>query len=194
MNQILRIASLSLAAFLAFPTLYALPAMLTLPVGRRPGLTPLTIPQAAELLKASGKTGWDLVEAARLLVAERMAYCRRNSFDRYQRAFERGYGYCQQHAFALADLLTRLGFEARVVNALSNRFPNGAVGGHAWVNVSIDGQNSDVDSLWYDRQVGRLDFVSLTNVFEITPLFRLFAGWGSAVVNAHRYYRTGKDH
>lgn len=173
--------------------LYALPATLSLPSGPRPGLEPLTIPQAAQQLRATAKTGADLVEAARVLVAERMAYCRRNSFDPYVRAFERGYGYCQQQAHALADLLTRLGFEARVVHAFRNRFPNGKVGGHAWVRVVVDGEARYVDSIHYDPQAGAIDFTPLTQVREYTPLFRLLAGWGCIAVNAHRYYLTGRD-
>src|SRR5512139_276353 len=84
--------------------LYALPATLSLPRGRRPGIEPLTIQEAAQQLRLSGLGGPALVEAARRLVGERMQYCRRNSFDLYPRAFERGYGYCQQSAYALAAL------------------------------------------------------------------------------------------
>ena len=61
--------------------LYAIPATLTLPVGPRPGVKELTIQQAAAQLRNSGIKDWELVEAARALVAERMQYSRRNSFD-----------------------------------------------------------------------------------------------------------------
>jgi transglutaminase-like putative cysteine protease len=194
MKRFLKIFSISLMAFLGGPPLYALPATLSLPRGRRPGLAPLTIPQAAQQLKSSGKTGWALVETARALVAERMAYCRRNSFDIHTRAFDRGYGYCQQQAYALADLLTRLGFKAWVVGALRNKFADGRLTGHAWVRVSLDGQIRDIDSVAYDRQADRIDFTPVTKVFNYTPYFRILAGWGSSSVNAHHYYRTGKDH
>lgn len=193
MNRTLRTILLGGLALLAAPVLYALPATLSLPSGQRPGLEPLTLAQAARQLAATGESGWALVEAARALVAERMAYCRRNSFDPYPRAFERGYGYCQQQAHALADLLRRLGFDARVVTALRNRFPDGSVGGHAWVRVTVGGASREIDSIHYDRAAGRIDFTPLTRVFEYTPAFRLFAGWSSAALNAHRYYRTGKD-
>ena len=85
--------------------LYALPATFSLGGGRRPGIKPLKIQEAAQQLRAGGQSGPALVEAARTLVGERMQYCRRNSFDLYPRAFERGYGYCQQSAYALAALL-----------------------------------------------------------------------------------------
>ncbi|MEW5871819.1 MAG: transglutaminase domain-containing protein [Chloroflexota bacterium] len=191
--SILHIAFVAALAIFAGTVLYALPAMLTLPRGVRPGLRKLTLQQAAQQLRATGKYGWDLVEAARALVAGRMQYCRRNSFDVAGKAFERGYGYCQQQAFALAGLLASLGFEVQVVQAVRNSFPDGRVGGHAWVRVTIDGESREVDSILYDAQARAVTFVPLTKVTGYTPLFRIFAGWGSAAVNAHRYYITGKD-
>jgi hypothetical protein len=171
----------------------ALPATLSLPQGRRPGIKDLTLAQAASQLDASGKSGPDLVEAARELVATRMQYCRRNSFDSPAKAFRRGYGYCVQQAYALVDLLARLGFEANVVHAFCNRFPDGTVGGHAWVRVTVDGEERDIDSLLYDAEMGELTFTSLTSVVDHTPLFKVVTQLGEAAVNAHRYYRTGKD-
>ena len=56
------------------------------------------------------------MDSARELVANRMEYCRRNSFDSPARAFERGYGFCTQQAYALAELLRLLGVEAKVVH------------------------------------------------------------------------------
>lgn len=182
----------SLAILLGVP-IYALPATLSLGPGRRPGLGPLTIEEAADQLRVSGKQGWVLVEAARALVSERMHYSRRNSFDLAPRAFERGYGYCQQMAFALAGLLENLGFEAHVVQALHNRFPDGTIGGHAWVRVTVDGQTRYIDALYYDVTKGRIGFKPLSRVTEVGPLFRIFAGWGSVGVNAYRYYKTGRD-
>lgn len=65
MKRIVQIIFFSRLALLGGLPIYALPASLSLPRGRRPGLAPLTIPQAAQQLKASGKSGWALVEAAR---------------------------------------------------------------------------------------------------------------------------------
>lgn len=190
---ILKYAATIIFAFLGGVPLYALPATLTLPPGPRPGIEETSIEEAALQLKASGKSGWDLVEAARALVAERMAYSRRNSFDSAGRAFERGYGYCTQHAFALSHLLTELGFEAKVVQAFQNRFSDGEVTAHAWVSASLDGQTRHIDSLFYDEVNRELDFTPLTEVTDISPAFKLVAFWGGTAVNAHRYYLTGKD-
>jgi transglutaminase-like putative cysteine protease len=188
-----KVLLLVLAAIIIGLPLYALPATLSLAAGRRPGMGELTLEEAAVQLSATGKASWDLVEAARVLVADRMQYCRRNSFDSPAEAFRRGYGYCVQRAHALADLLGRLGFEARVVQALQNRFPDGTVGGHAWVRVKVDGEERDIDLLFYDVETGELTFTSLAKVTNHTPLFKLLTQWGEAAVNAHRYYRTGKD-
>jgi hypothetical protein len=174
-------------------TLYALPAMFRLPGGMRPGLEPLTLSQATLQLMETGKTGWDLAEATRTLVAERMQYCRRNSFDSDAKAFERGYGYCTQQAYALVDLLTRLGFEARAVYAFRNRFPEGQIAGHTWVSVSLSGETRFIDIIFYDVESGEITFQPISKVYNHTPLFKILTRCGDAALNAHRYYRTGKD-
>jgi transglutaminase-like putative cysteine protease len=173
--------------------LYALPAMLSLPAGPRPGIKDLTLAEAARQLWGTGKEGADLAEAARALVAERMQYCRRNSFDSPPRAFQRGYGYCTQQAYALTELLTRLGIEARPVYAFRNRFPDGKLGGHTWVRITLDGGERDIDLLFYNAASEQLTFTPLSTVRRHTILFKWVTQWGEAAVNAHRYYCTGKD-
>jgi transglutaminase-like putative cysteine protease len=154
----------------------------------------LTIGQAAQQLRAdTGQAGWDRVEAARALVGQRMFYSRRNSFDSADKAFERGYGYCMQHAYALAHLLDALGFEAQVVQAFQNRFADGKVTSHAWVRVTLDGETRDIDPLFWDTSAGKPAFTPLSPVTGISPLFKAFTWWGAPAVNAYRYYRTGKD-
>jgi transglutaminase-like putative cysteine protease len=188
-----RIAPLAILAFAVGVPLYALPATLSLPRGQRSGVAKLTIPQAAQQLRQTGRTGWPLVEAARALVGQRMRYCRRNSLDSAAKAFERGYGYCIQHAYALAYLLAQLGFEAKVVQAFQNRFPDGEVTSHAWVSVTIDGKTRAIDPLFWDTQDGRIAFTPLSRVTDISPAFKAFTWWGAPAVNAHRFYVSGKD-
>jgi hypothetical protein len=190
---ILKYAAVILSVFIAGVPLYALPATLSLDQGPRPGLDELTIEEAALQLLTSGRREWDLVEDARFLVAERMMYSRRNSFDTAGRAFERGYGYCTQHAYALSHLLTELGFEARVVQAFQNRLPDGQVTAHAWVSVAVNGETRYIDSLFYDQQRREIDFTPLSEVTEVSSVFKLVAFWGGTAVNAHRYYLSGKD-
>jgi transglutaminase-like putative cysteine protease len=191
--RLLKVVLIFALAIIAGVPLYALPATLSLPPGQRPGVEPLTISEAVAQLQASGKSGMDLVQAARSLVAERMAYSRRNSFDIPNRAFERGYGFCIQQAYALTDLLSQLGFTTKVIHAFRNRFPDGTVSGHAWVRVIVDGQEFDVDSIHYDASTLKVKFTPISQVLEVSPAFGLFAGWGCTAVNAHRYYMTGKD-
>ena len=172
--------------------LYALPATLSLPKGIRAGLSPLTIDEAAGKLRAAGLQGVELVEAARTLVGERMVYSRRNSFDSPQKAFSRGYGYCTQMAQALTFLLQELGFEAKTVHAVDNVFADGSSGGHAWVQVKLDGIWKDIDSLLYDSENDVLGFTP-GKVRAFNLFWRVLGGWGSTAVNAHRYYTTGVD-
>ncbi|MBA4056058.1 MAG: hypothetical protein C0490_15190 [Marivirga sp.] len=83
--------------FLALGLIIAVPATLSLPGGIRPGLEKLTIKEAAQHLRSKDSHGWEMVKDATVLIHNRMMYCRRNSFDHYKKAFERGYGYCQQN-------------------------------------------------------------------------------------------------
>jgi len=183
-----------LGAMLAGLFLYVLPPTLSLPKGRRPGLEDLTLDQAAMRLRAFGADGWDLVEKARRLVGERMAYCRRNGFDSYRRAFRRGYGYCEQSASALARLLQLLGFDARPVHSERNRFPDRhASTGHAWVRVSYDGETRDIDPKHQDPATGEFLFAPGHDAREYSLAFRVMARLGCPIANAYRYYRTGSD-
>lgn len=191
--MIAKLVLASIIVILIGVPLYAVPATLSLLPGPRPGVEQLTIEQASQKLKETGMTDWELVEAARALVAERMKYSRRNSFDPAGKAFERGYGYCLQYAYALTSILTKLGFEAKVVHAFQNRFPDGEVTAHAWVSVTVDDESEYMDSLFYDEQAGELDFNPLSEVLDISPTFKLIAFWGCTATNAHRYYVSGKD-
>jgi hypothetical protein len=174
-------------------TVYALPATVSLPRGSRPDLEELTIEDAALRLRHSGAEELALIEEARVLVGERIAYCRRNSFDSYRRAFRRGYGYCQQEAFALAALLGELGFTSWPVHCEHCDFPDKANTGHAWVQVQYRDEVMDIDSKYMDAVCGEFSFQTNSPVRKYTPLFRLLSGWGSAAVNAHRYYKTRSD-
>ena len=87
-----------------------------------------------------------------------------------------------------------------MVQALRNRFPDGAVSGHAWVQVYYGDQEPglsceaawiDIDPEWYDPITRRLTTQPLTRVTRLGGLFRIFSGWGSGVVNADVYYREG---
>jgi hypothetical protein len=190
---ILAIAPIAVLATYIGLALYALPATFMLLKGIRPGFKPLSLSQAAQRLLDTRKTGWDLVEAARAMVAERMQYSRRNSFDSDAKAFERGYGFCTQQAYVLVDLLTQLGFKAKAVHAFRNTFPDGTAGGHTWVRVSVDGETRFIDSIFYDAESREITFQPISKISIHTSLFKLLTRSGEAALNAHRYYRTGED-
>jgi transglutaminase-like putative cysteine protease len=172
---------------------FALPAMRSLPAGLRPDLEAMTIEEAAARLRRCGADGWPLIESARQLVGGRVQYCRRNSLESHRTAFRRGYGFCQQQAYALVDLLRQLGFEAQPVYALRCRFPGNLLSGHTWVRVTHAGVTRDIDGQNMDAAGEVLTFEPLTPVRTMGPLFCAFSAWGSAGVNAYRYYRTGRD-
>ena len=184
---------ISLAVIFTIYTLYAIPAMISLPGGIRPGLEEQTIKETVHLLDIADLDGLELIEEARSLVGKRVAYCRRNSYDSYQKAFKRGYGFCQQQAFALAEILQGLNFEAVPVQAMQTRFPDGNIGGHSWVRVRFNGKDFFIDPIFYDSEKHKVTFTPLSKVTEISRFFRILSGWGSATINAHRYYTTGSD-
>jgi hypothetical protein len=193
LKKIVSYMGLSVAIIFTIYTLYAIPAMISLPGGIRPGLEELTIEEAVQALEKEDLDGIDLIEEARSFVGKRMTYCRRNSYESYKKAFSRGYGFCQQQAFALAAILEGLNFEAVPVQSMRTMFPEGNIGGHSWVRIK---QNEDyiyIDPIFYNADKHEITFTPLAEVTEFSSFFRILSGWGSATINAHRYYTTGND-
>jgi len=188
--QYLGITALSI--FVVF-TIYALPATFSLQRGIRPGLESKSIDEAVLEIKESGYSDLELIEEARSMVGQRMVYCRRNSYDSYKTGFYRGYGFCQQQSFALAKILQELGFDALPVQAMRTQFPDGKIGGHAWVKVNLNGKTIYIDPEYYDIEGQKITFTPLSKVTGFTKFFRLLSGWGAASINAHRYYTSGTD-
>jgi len=50
-----------------------------------------------------------------------------------------------------------------------------------------------IDPVYYDAEKQQITFSPLSEVTGFSTFFRLLAGWGSATINAHRYYTTGND-
>lgn len=185
------IAGIFLLSIFTLFIIIAIPATMSLGRVRRDGVTKLNIDAAAEQLKATGKNGWELVAYITLFVHDRLQYCRRNSFDSYTKAFERGYGYCQQQAYALQHILQTSGFEARVVHSFRNKLPDGRIVSHAWVEVTYHNEKRYYCSVFPDKETGQPTFEILGRVYYYNALFRLLAGWGAIGVNAMRYYTSG---
>lgn len=176
--------------------LYTLPALRRLPQAGEQSLNGVTtLDDAVCHLRNSGKTGWDLVAAAQALVNAKMAYSRRNGWDRPARAFRRGMGYCQQQAAALLIILRRLGFDARPVQALRCQCPPkqihgyadpGGISGHMWLVVTIDGIEKDVCPGHPANVPGQVHFIRLSRRTNYGPILQLFGHIGSMIVNVQR--------
>lgn len=191
---LLGVLCLLLLSIFILGSLFSIPAMLTLPRGVRPQLNDISIDQAIIELRNTGLEGFELIEEVRKLIITRIQYCRRNSFDGFKTAFRRGYGYCVQQAFAMQYILDKLGFKAKVVQAVRNKFMDGRIVSHAWVRIEHNGVTKDIDATYVDLSSDKLTFTPLSQVTEIKGLFKYLTLWGSAPVNAWRYYITGKDH
>ena len=161
----------------------------------RPDVRPMTLEGAVALLRESPAREWDLVAEAQQLVARRMAYSRRNSWDSPARAFERGMGYCHQRALALQAILTSLGVESRPVAARRCRFPAAHiheyvepehVSGHVWLRVTIDGRERDVCPGDVANTPGQVAFTVLSPTREYRGLRRLGGQLGSIGLNWSR--------
>ena len=182
-----------IAVILAAGPILSLAVMISLPAGPRNGLTSMTIEEAVAVLHSRDLEGWELVAAATNMVNDRMLYCRRNNLQHYRRAFSRGLGFCQQQAFALSNILHRLGFNARPVKAVRCRFPDNSIGGHSWVEIRYAGERRYVDPLLQDRNTGALRFEAISRVSGFSLPFRVFSSWSSAMINALVYLWTGSD-
>lgn len=155
----------------------------------------MTIENAVEICRATGLTGWELVEFAQSLVHQNMEYSITNSLDSPQQAFERGQGYCYHQASTLNMVLLDLGFHSRLVHAFRNLFPkaefSGAVvrdfvSGHVWCRVTIDGVEKDVCPGSANNKPGVVHFKPLSKVLEWNKRIEFATYYGAALVNAHR--------
>ena len=156
----------------------------------------MTINEAIIKCKASGLSGWALVEYAQKLVSGYMVYSYTNSYDMPDKAFEKGSGYCWQQAGALNLIYKGLGIKSRLVHAFKNQFPEkeyegvlikSFVSGHVWCRVTINGKTLDVCPGNVHNSPGVLHFKPLTKVLNWNPAISALSYLGSAGVNKKRY-------
>ncbi|NMA37338.1 MAG: transglutaminase domain-containing protein [Papillibacter sp.] len=156
----------------------------------------MTISEAITKCKASGLRDWELVEYALKLASSYMAYSYTNSFDRPEKAFEKGRGYCWQQAGALNLIYKGLGINSRLVYAAKNRFPDkeyegvlikSFISGHVWCRVTIDGVSKYVCPGSIHNSPGLLHFQPLTKVHKWNIAISALSYLGSAVLNKKRY-------
>jgi hypothetical protein len=176
--------------------LASIPGLQRLPGQSRVSLDGIiTIDDAVQACRRSGRDGWQLVEFAQNLAARKFTYSRRNPWDRPARAFERGMGYCQQQALALKLIYDKLGIEARPVFASRCKFPPSIihgiaeparVSGHTWLRVRIGDEVRDVCSGRLDNRPGAVHFQVMSEVRSLSPWIRPFTHLGSVLVNIVR--------
>lgn len=139
----------------------------------RPERGPEALNELSARLRATRLHGWALVEAAQRAVAVGMDYSRRNSWDTPATAWRRGLGYCLQSAEALQAVLGGLGIPSELVQCTRNRFPPrrlhdydaaGGLAGHAWLQVTLEGQTLAVCPGHPDNRPGRHHFTILGRV------------------------------
>jgi len=176
--------------------LYSRPALLRLPGQPETSLDGIvTLDDAVSHLRNSRQAGWDLVEAAQKLVSAKMRYSRRNNWETPARAFRRGMGYCQQQAFALRQILIRLGFQARPVRTTKGLFPPAPIheyisperiSAHTWLVVTLEGEERDVCPGHRGNAPGRVHLTLLAPRTEYPPYMWLFGHIGSMILNVRR--------
>ena len=129
----------------------------------------VTIDDAVAHCRDTGRTGWDLVEYARMLTHRKYSqYSILTAWESRDRSFAMSRGFSSQYNGALAVILTRLGFEVQPVFATRVRTgpePNPWWRmGHSWLRVQHDGRWADVCAYFADGPVGAVTFVPVTEV------------------------------
>lgn len=162
----------------------------------------MKIEEAVDKCKESALDGWNLVAFAQKLVFNNMEYSYTNSFDKPEKAFEKGMGYCWQQASSLNLILNKLGIESHLVHAVKNHFPDkiykgvlvkSHYSGHVWCRVKIDKVEKDVCPGNANNTPGLNHFIPISKVMEWNSWISFWSYFGSALVNWIRIRRIKKE-
>ena len=162
-----------------------------LPLIRRAPLPALNLPydvrtvdEAVEHCRTCQCDGWELVDHATALVNEKFTrYSTWHLWESPRRAFQHSRGYSEQYNMALAEILTRLGFEVTVVRSDKVDFdivrPQSPhlLEGHCWLKVRYAGEERDVCASRKDNRAGAVRFRIVEPEYPVGP-YRL---WGNRV-------------
>lgn len=133
-----------------------------------------SIAECAARCRATGATGWELVEHAQQLVWQQYRWhSQLHVWAGIEGSFSRRQGSPAQINTALARVLRELGFRARVVHAARVRRSRSVPWwrtGHVWLRVSHDGVTRDVCATRSDHQPGRVSFDAVTRVLPMRPV------------------------
>lgn len=128
-------------------------------------------------LRATGLTGWELVDAATQRVHQAFEHESLWSlWESAPTAMSHGHGWSAQYNGALALVLERLGFDVHVVHAARvtglghNPWWHA---GHSWLRVTHDGRTLDVCAGKADNRAGRVAFMPVS---EVRPMRRWTRG------------------
>ena len=147
-----------------------LPVVARAPRGSGDGVTTAAL---ADSCRATGLSGWDLVDAATAAVHRSLDH--ESSWHLWytpEASLRHGQGRDTQYNVALADVLRRLGLRVEVVHAAWVR----GLGpqpwfqrGHLWLRVTIDGHTRDVSASRAGNRAGHVPFVALSEVQRARP-------------------------
>lgn len=123
--------------------------------------------QAVDACRASGRTGWDLVDFATQLVHRKYRfYSSYHWWETPDRSFTASRGQSNQYNTALAHILRELGFHVRTVHAARVRLDRSPWWhtGHTWLQVTVDGYTRDVCASRAENHPGDVRFTPMTPV------------------------------
>ncbi|WCC79497.1 hypothetical protein O6R08_08240 [Cutibacterium equinum] len=123
--------------------------------------------------RATGKSGWDLVDEATHLV-HRM-YTHYSCWHLWlspEQSLAAGHGHSGQYNIVLGRVLKELGFQVRPVHAARVRLEHHPWyhTGHNWLRVTYGGKELDVCASRPGNTAGNVAFVPLTDVLDRTRL------------------------
>lgn len=132
------------------------------------------VDDAVHRARATGLTGLALIQYCCELVGHQFeTQTLRSPWEPGAVAFARRRGYSMQYNGVLAEILSRLGFQAELVFAARVRRPHAQppwyAMGHAWVRVTIDGRRRAVCAR-YGGMGGEHGFVPLTQIHVVSAL------------------------
>ena len=132
-----------------------------------------TVDDVVAACRASGKTGWDLVnEATGLVYRMYTHYSCWHLWLSPAASLEAGHGHSGQYNMVLGQILEQLGFQVRPVHAARVRLEHHPWyhTGHSWLRVIHQGKELDVCASRPGNTAGSVAFVPVTEVLDRTRL------------------------
>ncbi len=127
-------------------------------------------------LRASGKTGEDLANAAIHAVSEAVHHHSVwHLWETPETAVSRGRGWSHQYNTVLARILEALGFDVELVHAARVRgfgYP-WYMSGHTWVKVTIAGRRYDACASRLANSLGEVPFIPVTTELPLRVQTRI---------------------